>query len=212
MCGRCCAACSRRCCRRPTPASPSPPGAPFPPPSPSRGEVRSTACAGDPRPFRCWCWARPWGRCSTASTPGPAPLDTPRPAGSAPCGGALAARRVHLHRPVAAAHLAGGTMVAVLTVRARIRSRPWVLRAREGHMRNRMSVVLMAIAMGACHPRYVPLDERGVGGAGGLDSIRTWILAAIAMRDYQHARDLLELAANMSEEEQGRFEQMISAP
>src|SRR3954471_13881777 len=78
-------------------------------------------------------------------------------------------------------------------------------------MRNWMSVVLMAIAMAACHPRYVPLEERGVGGSGGLDSIRTRILAAIAMRDYQHARDLLELAANMSEEEQARFEQMILA-
>src|SRR3954470_13046952 len=77
-------------------------------------------------------------------------------------------------------------------------------------MRNWMSVVL-AIAMAACHPRYVPLEERGVGGSGGLDSIRTRILAAIAMRDYQHARDLLELAANITEEEQARFEQMISA-
>ncbi len=77
-------------------------------------------------------------------------------------------------------------------------------------MRNWISVVL-AIAMAACHPRYVPLEERGVGGSGGLDSIRTRILAAIAMRDYQHARDLLELAANMTEEEQARFGQMISA-
>jgi hypothetical protein len=50
-------------------------------------------------------------------------------------------------------------------------------------MRNWLSVVLMAIAMAGCHPRYVPLEERGVGGSGGLDSIRTRILAAIAMRD-----------------------------
>ncbi|HEU5219123.1 MAG TPA: hypothetical protein VFU23_10720 [Gemmatimonadales bacterium] len=81
----------------------------------------------------------------------------------------------------------------------------------EGHMRNRMSVVLMAIAMAACHPRYVPLDERGVGGSGGLDSIRARILACIAVRDYDQAREYLKLAANMAEDEQARFEQMISA-
>src|SRR3954470_17897729 len=78
-------------------------------------------------------------------------------------------------------------------------------------MRNRMGVVLMAIAMAACHPRYVPLDERGVGGSGGLDSIRARILACIAARNYDQAREYLKLAANISEEEQARFEQMISA-
>jgi hypothetical protein len=78
-------------------------------------------------------------------------------------------------------------------------------------MRNWMSVVLMAIAMAACHPRYVPLEERGVGGSGGLDSIRTRILAAIAMRNYDQAREYLKLAANMADDEQAQFEQMISA-
>ena len=78
-------------------------------------------------------------------------------------------------------------------------------------MRNWMSVVLMAIATAACHPRYVPLDERGVGGSGSLDSIRARVLACIAARDYDQAREYLKLAANMSEEEQARFEQMISA-
>src|SRR3954465_9946970 len=102
-------------------------------------------------------------------------------------------------------------MVAVLTVRAGNRSRPWVQRAREGRMRNWMSVVLMAVAMAACHPRYVPLEEKGVGGSGGLDSIRARVLACIAARDYDQAREYLKLAANMAEEEQARFEQMISA-
>src|SRR4051812_25405181 len=78
-------------------------------------------------------------------------------------------------------------------------------------MRNRMSVVLMAVVMAACHPRYVPLDERGVGGSGGLDSIRTRILAAIAMRDYQHARDLLELAEGLTQQERDRLGWAITA-
>jgi hypothetical protein len=78
-------------------------------------------------------------------------------------------------------------------------------------MRNWMSVVLMAIAMAACHPRYVPLEERGVGGSGGLDSIRTRILAAIAMRDYQHARDLLELAEGFTQQERDRLAWAITA-
>jgi len=77
-------------------------------------------------------------------------------------------------------------------------------------MRRWISVVMMGVAMAACHPRYAPLDE-GSGGSGGLDSIRTRILACIAARNYDQAREYLKLAANMSEEEQGRFEQMISA-
>jgi len=78
-------------------------------------------------------------------------------------------------------------------------------------MRKWMSVVLVAVAMAACHPRYVPLDERGVGGSGGLDSIRARILACIAARNYDQAREYLKLAANMADDEQARFEQMISA-
>jgi len=78
-------------------------------------------------------------------------------------------------------------------------------------MRKWMSVVLIAVAMAACHPRYVPLDERGVGGSGGLDSIRARILACIAARNYDQAREYLKLAANMADDEVARFEQMISA-
>src|SRR6185295_11540380 len=81
----------------------------------------------------------------------------------------------------------------------------------EGRMRRWMSVVLVAVVMTACHPRYVPLDERGVGGSGSLDSIRARVLACIAARNYDQAREYLKLAADMSEEEQARFEQMISA-
>jgi len=77
-------------------------------------------------------------------------------------------------------------------------------------VRNWMSVVLIAVAMAACHPRYAPLDEGG-GGSRGLDSIRARIIACIAARNYDQAREYLKLAANMSVEEQGRFEQMISA-
>jgi hypothetical protein len=50
-----------------------------------------------------------------------------------------------------------------------------------------------------------------VGGSGGLDSIRARVLACIAARDYDQAREHLKLAANMAEDEQARFEQMISA-
>jgi hypothetical protein len=77
-------------------------------------------------------------------------------------------------------------------------------------MRTWMSVVLMVVAMSACHPRYAPLDDGG-GGPGGFDSIRARILASIAARNYDQAREYLKLAANMADDEQARFEQMISA-
>ena len=77
-------------------------------------------------------------------------------------------------------------------------------------MRSWIGVVLLAIAMAACHPRYAPLDEGG-GGSGSLDSIRARILACIAARNYDQAREYLKLAANMADDEQARFEQMISA-
>jgi hypothetical protein len=44
-------------------------------------------------------------------------------------------------------------------------------------------------------------EKRRRRGTRGLDSIRAKILAAIVARDYQHAHELLELAANMSEDE-----------
>ena len=88
-------------------------------------------------------------------------------------------------------------------------------------MRNWMSVVLMIVAMAACHPRYAPLDEPpqsawaaacdGCGGSGGLDSIRARIFASIAARNYDQAREYLKLAADMTDDELARFEQMISA-
>jgi len=77
-------------------------------------------------------------------------------------------------------------------------------------MRHWMSVVLMIVAMAGCHPRYAPLDDGG-GGSGGLDSVRARVLACIAARNYDQAREYLKLAVNMGEEEQARFEQMISA-
>jgi len=55
------------------------------------------------------------------------------------------------------------------------------------------------------------LKRGGVGGSGGLDSIRTRILAAIAMRDYQHARDLLELAEGFTQQERDRLAWAITA-
>jgi hypothetical protein len=88
-------------------------------------------------------------------------------------------------------------------------------------MRNWMRVVLMIVVVAGCHPRYAPLDEppqsawalacEGCGGSGGLDSIRARILASIAARNYDQAREYLKLAANMADDEQARFEQMISA-
>jgi hypothetical protein len=76
-------------------------------------------------------------------------------------------------------------------------------------MRRWTNVMLMVVALAGCHPRYAP-DEGG-GGPGGLSSVRVKILAAIAARDYHHARELLELAAHLTEEERARLAQMISA-
>jgi hypothetical protein len=73
-------------------------------------------------------------------------------------------------------------------------------------MRDWFGLVLMVVAMSACHPRYAPLDDGG-GGPGGLDSIRARILASIAARHYDQAREYLKLAANMADDEQARFEQ-----
>ncbi|HEU4760193.1 MAG TPA: hypothetical protein VFT91_09470 [Dehalococcoidia bacterium] len=77
------------------------------------------------------------------------------------------------------------------------------------------SIALVSLAVAGCHPRYVTpgsdVEGPGTGGSGGLDSVRMRILALIAMRDYEHARECLELAANLSEEERERFDQMISA-
>ena len=44
-----------------------------------------------------------------------------------------------------------------------------------------------------------------------MNSIRARILACIAARNYDQAREYLKLAANMADDEQARFEQMISA-
>ena len=78
------------------------------------------------------------------------------------------------------------------------------------------SIALAAlIIVVGCHPRYgapkYEVDGPGTGGSGGLDSIRTRILAAIAIRDYAHAQDLLELAGNITEDERARLAQTISA-
>src|SRR5262249_14331237 len=51
----------------------------------------------------------------------------------------------------------------------------------------------------------------GGGGPGGLNTIRVKIMAAIVARDFDHARELVQLAADMRQEEQARLEQMISA-
>lgn len=77
-------------------------------------------------------------------------------------------------------------------------------------MRRWTSVVLAVVVLAGCHPRYAPI-EQGTGGSGGLNSIKMRILAAIAIRDYQHAWELLELAADLTQVEQDRLAQMISA-
>jgi hypothetical protein len=77
-----------------------------------------------------------------------------------------------------------------------------------------LNVALMAVAVVGCHPAHVPtrpdVEDPGTGGSG-FDSIRVRILALIASGQYEHAREYLELAANVSEVERGRLEQMISA-
>ncbi|HVE82919.1 MAG TPA: hypothetical protein VND93_08735 [Myxococcales bacterium] len=75
--------------------------------------------------------------------------------------------------------------------------------------------MLAILVLAGCHPRYGAVRDEvvsnGSGGSGGLDSIRAKILISIGARDYQHARDLLELAADATEEERARLGQMISA-
>src|SRR5262249_54312589 len=53
--------------------------------------------------------------------------------------------------------------------------------------------------------------EPGDGWLRGLDTVRIRVLAAIAAGDYEHARELIELAAGLQEVERERLEQMISA-
>ncbi|HYV44190.1 MAG TPA: hypothetical protein VFA20_04980 [Myxococcaceae bacterium] len=76
-------------------------------------------------------------------------------------------------------------------------------------MRNSLSTALLLVSLAACVPRYAPLE--GSGGPGGLDTIRAKILLAIAARDYEHARDLLELAEGFSQTERDRLGWMIEA-
>ncbi len=77
------------------------------------------------------------------------------------------------------------------------------------------SIALAILLVVGCHPmRVAPMEDStgpGTGGSGGLDSIRARILALIATGEYQHAREYLELVANLSETERERFDQMISA-
>ena len=59
-------------------------------------------------------------------------------------------------------------------------------------------------------PSEVRTTRRRERRGGGLDSIRARILACIAARNYDQAREYLKLAANMTDDEQARFEQMIA--
>jgi len=78
-----------------------------------------------------------------------------------------------------------------------------------------LRVLLAAHLLAGCHPGYHRARENlvndGSGGSGGLSSVRMKVLAAIAARDYAHARHLVELAADLGERERALFEQMISA-
>src|SRR3954468_17566994 len=76
------------------------------------------------------------------------------------------------------------------------------------------SIALAVLTLAGCRPMRVPADDAtgpGTGGSGGLDSIRARILALIATGEYEHAREHLDLAANLTEPERERLDQMISA-
>src|SRR4051812_13721972 len=77
-------------------------------------------------------------------------------------------------------------------------------------MRGAMMGSLAVVVLVGCHPRY-EYEMRGTGGSGSLDSIRARILVLIAGGEYEHAREYLELAADLSEAEHDKLEQMISA-
>lgn len=75
--------------------------------------------------------------------------------------------------------------------------------------------VAVALALAGCHPR-VPVRSNdpaspGTGGSGGLSTIKMRVLAALAAHDYEGARHMVGLAADLSMEEVERLEQMISA-
>jgi hypothetical protein len=56
--------------------------------------------------------------------------------------------------------------------------------------------------------------EGGAAGDGrvrGFHTFQTRLLALIAARNYDQAREYLELAADLTQEQHDRFEQMISA-
>jgi len=78
-----------------------------------------------------------------------------------------------------------------------------------------LRILLAVHTLAGCYPAYhIPrenLASDGSGGSGGLSSVRMKILAAIAARDYEHARHLVELAADLGDQERARFQQMISA-
>lgn len=73
----------------------------------------------------------------------------------------------------------------------------------------------VALASSGCSARHLVVRDElaspGSGGPGGLSTLRMKILAAIASRDYEHARHLVELAVDLGEEERARLMQMISA-
>lgn len=71
-----------------------------------------------------------------------------------------------------------------------------------------ISRLLIVVLLVGCHPKY---DLRGTGGSGGFDTIKARILALIASHEYGQAREYLELAADLTQEQHDHFEQMISA-
>jgi hypothetical protein len=73
----------------------------------------------------------------------------------------------------------------------------------------------MAACASGCHRadgnvRAEAVDGGG-GGPGSLSSVHAKILAALAAGNYQYARELLQLAADLGPEEKAAYEQMISA-
>ncbi|HVE84847.1 MAG TPA: hypothetical protein VND93_18450 [Myxococcales bacterium] len=75
-------------------------------------------------------------------------------------------------------------------------------------MRGAFRGLLAAFVLAGCVPRA---DLRGTGGSGSFETIQARVLVLIASHQYAHAREYLELAADLTQEQHDRFEQMISA-
>lgn len=75
-------------------------------------------------------------------------------------------------------------------------------------MRGAFRSLLVALVLVGCAPRY---ELRGTGGSGSFHTIQARLLVLIASKEYGQAYEYLELAADLTQEQHDKLEQMISA-